>query len=104
MASIERTAYPRFKRYYTLNELRAIYTPTPSEKALALANSTGQRNYFNFIVLLKTFQRLGYFPKLSSMPVPIVNYIKDSLNLPEEMDLGYDQSRTLYRHRKAIRS
>ena len=104
MASIERTAYPRFKRYYTLNELRAIYTPTPSEKALALANSTGQRNYFNFIVLLKTFQRLGYFPKLSSIPVPIVNYIRDSLNLPEEMDLGYDQSRTLYRHRKAIRS
>ena len=104
MASIERTAYPRFKRYYTLNELREIYTPTPSEKALALANSAGQRNYFNFIVLLKTFQRLGYFPKLSSIPVPIVNYIRDSLNLPEEMDLGYDQSRTLYRHRKAIRS
>ena len=75
MASIERTAYPRLKRYFTPKELRRIYTPIPSEKSFALSNTTGQRNYFNLIVLLKTFQRLGYFPKLLEIPAIIVNHI-----------------------------
>lgn len=104
MASIERTAYPRLKRYFTPNELREIYTPIPSEKSFALSNTTGQRNYFNLIVLLKIFQRLGYFPKLSEIPAMIVNHIHNSLNLPDEVKLGYEQDRTLYRHKKVIRS
>ena len=104
MASIERTAYPRLKRYFTPKELRRIYTPIPSEKSFALSNTTGQRNYFNLIVLLKTFQRLGYFPKLLEIPAIIVNYIHNSLNLPDEVKLGYEQDRTLYRHKKVIRS
>jgi hypothetical protein len=36
VASIERTAYPRFKRYYTANELEEIYTPTKTEKGREL--------------------------------------------------------------------
>jgi hypothetical protein len=104
VASIERTAYPRFKRYYTPNELKTIYTPTPSEKSFALSNTSGQVNYFNLIVLLKTFQRLGYFPKLSEIPYQIVNCIHNNLNLPDEVKLGYDQGRTLYRHKNVIRS
>lgn len=104
MASIERTAYPRFKRYYTIKELETIYTPTPLETSFALSNTTGQVNYFNLIVLLKTFQRLGYFPKLSEIPSQIINYIHNRLNLPDEVKLGYEQGRTLYRHKNVIRS
>ena len=57
MASIERTAYPRFKRYYTSNDLCAIYTPTTIEITFALKVTTGEDNFFNLMVLLKVFQR-----------------------------------------------
>ncbi len=104
MASIERTAYPRFKRYFTPDELREIYTPTTTEIAFGLANTTGQKNFFNLIVLLKSFQRLGYFPQLAEIPTPIVSHIRDCLKLPESVGLGYAQSRSLYRHKSQIRS
>ena len=104
MASIERTAYPRFKRYFTPAELIEIYTPSPTEITFGLANTSGQKNFLNLIILLKSFQRLGYFPKLTEVPVQIVNHIRDNLNLPEETLLGYDQSRTLYRHKREIRA
>jgi len=35
MASIERTAYPRFKRAPTLYTLHVLYTPTEAEMAFA---------------------------------------------------------------------
>jgi hypothetical protein len=34
MASIERTAYPRFKPSLTTNELQALYCPTDEERVL----------------------------------------------------------------------
>lgn len=104
MTSIERTAYPRLKRYFTPLELAKFYTPTSSETKIALANTSGQDNYFNLIILLKTFRRLGYFPKLSEIPTQLVEHIRHSLNLPDKIKLGYDQNRTLYRHKKVIRS
>ncbi len=55
MTSIERTAYPRFKRYYTEKEIREIYTPTQSEKAFSRSHTAGQKNYLNLIISLKTF-------------------------------------------------
>ncbi len=57
LASIERTAYPRFKRYFTPKELREIYTPTPAEIAFGLSTTQGQVHFLNLMVLLKAFQR-----------------------------------------------
>ena len=103
LASIERTAYPRFKRYFTPKELREIYTPTPAEIAFGLSTTQGQVHFLNLIVLLKAFQRLGYFPKLTDIPKSLVNHIRTSLSLPSDISVGYEQSRTMYRHRTAIR-
>lgn len=103
MASIERTAYPRFKRYFTPKELREIYTPTPAEIGFGLSTTQGQVHFLNLMVLLKVFQRLGYFPKLTDIPKSLVNHIRTSLSLPSDISIGYEQSRTLYRHRAAIR-
>ena len=103
MASIERTAYPRFKRYYTAKELQEIYTPKPSEIAFGRTATTGEENYLNLIVLLKSFQRLGYFPKLSDIPDRVINYIRTFLKLPPNLDFGYQYSQILSRHKQAIR-
>ncbi len=103
MTSIERTAYPRFKRYYTPNELKQIYTPTQDEIKFAYEHTKGENNFLNIIVLLKSFQRLGYFPDLNNIPPQIINQIKKELSIPEEINCHYSQKRTLYRHRQLIR-
>jgi TnpA family transposase len=103
VSSIERTAYPKFKRHFTAKELTEIYTPSKSEIAFAYSTTKGQDNIFNLIVALKAFQRLGYFPKLSEIPPVVVNHIRSSLKLPSEIALGYENTKTMYRHRAAIR-
>lgn len=104
MASIERTAYPRFKRYYTSAELAKVYTPTSTEIAFGLAASQGQVNYLSLMVFLKVFQRLGYFPKLTDIPVQIIKHIRSFLKLPEQLSLSSINPRTLSRQKIAIRS
>lgn len=104
MASIERTAYPRFKRYYTAHELEEIYTPTQAERTFARQATTGKDNYFTWIVLLKVFQRLGYFPQIADIPAAIIEHIHSVLDLPEDIGLNCKYPPTLSRHRKAIRA
>lgn len=104
MASIERTAYPRFKRYYTPKDKREIYTPTKTEIAFALKVTKGEDNYFNLLVLLKVFQRLGYFPKIADIPGAVINHVRTALHLRQDLELSYQYPATLSRHKKAIRS
>jgi TnpA family transposase len=103
VTSIERTAYPRFKRQFTTKELTEIYTPTKSEIAFAYATTKGESNILNLVVILKAFQRLGYFPSLTDVPLKIVNHIRSSLKFPSEIVLGYENRKTMSRHRTAIR-
>src|SRR5215468_6272871 len=42
MASIERTAYPRFKPSLTANELHTLYCPTDDERALIATHARGE--------------------------------------------------------------
>jgi len=103
MASIERTAYPRFKRVPTPQDLHALYTPTNEEAALAERVTRPDGHRLNWLVLLKSFQRLGYFPKLDEVPTVIVTHIRDCLRLGPGMAPDYDEPRTLYRHHQTIR-
>ncbi len=103
MTSIERTAYPRFKRYYNNNELKSIYTPTTEERLFATEHTLNDNNYFYLLVVLKSFQRLGYFPKIEQIPLSIINHIKKILSLSEQLSIGYVNPRTYYRHQHLIR-
>lgn len=103
MASIERTAYPRFKRTYSNKELQHIYTPSMEETQFLYTIARGPENLLAAAVLLKSFQRLGYFPKAHDIPKVIVEHIRDSLNLPPNMSLDIKPSRTTRRHQQDIR-
>jgi len=103
VTSIERTAYPRFKRQFTAKELTEIYTPTKSEIAFAYTTTKGESNILNLVVILKAFQRLGYFPSLTEVPLRIVNHIRSILKFQEYVVLGYENRKTMFRHRTAIR-
>lgn len=41
MTTVERTAYPRFKKTFSKRELNTTYTPTPEEIAFAQAHAYG---------------------------------------------------------------
>jgi hypothetical protein len=83
MLSVNETAYPRFKTNSTPKDLTAIYTPNPEE--IGLANRLAQRiaPRVSFLVLLKTFQRLGYFPKLTDVPSAIIHHISLCISVPQ---------------------
>ena len=55
MASIERTAYPRFPRTLTLKDLQASFTPRPEEIEWAQRNSRTLERRLALLVLLKCF-------------------------------------------------
>jgi hypothetical protein len=63
VASVERTAYPRFKRIISDRELMQFFTPDEAEIAWA-AKRTHRRpeSLLTLLVLLKSCARLGYFP------------------------------------------
>ena len=52
MASIDRTAYPRFKRVVPVRELNEAFTPTADEVAWAVDRSLGDSNLLSLVVLL----------------------------------------------------
>ena len=106
MPAVHETAYPRLKEGVTPAELAEVYTPTAEELALAMRTSTRSGARLGFLVLLKTFQRLGYFVFVSDVPTPIVRHIARCLGTdhrPERL-LRYDESGTRRRHIPVIRA
>jgi hypothetical protein len=104
MPTVHETVYPRLKSAPTRRELVDLYTPTEGELELAERSSKGEPARLAFLVLLKTFQRLGYFVGLRDVPRGIVEHIghdRGMLIVPEAAD--YDESGTRRRHVKIIR-
>jgi len=73
---------------------------------LANTTTTGLRTRVCFLILLKTYQRLGYPVLLADVPAPIVNHIAQSVGVPSVplSIAGYDTSGTRQRHLGAIRA
>ncbi|WP_347402876.1 DUF4158 domain-containing protein [Protofrankia symbiont of Coriaria ruscifolia] len=63
VASIDRTAYPRFKRMVSGRELVEAFSPTADEFAWARGKTQNDQHLLALVVRLKSYQRLGYFPK-----------------------------------------
>lgn len=103
MASIERTAYPRFRHEPTARELQDSFTPTDEEAALGRSLVRSNEHLFGVILLLKGLQHLGYFPELTDVPASVVKHVRVCLRLAPDVMPAYDQSRTLRRHQTALR-
>ncbi|MBK1991002.1 Tn3 family transposase, partial [Sphaerospermopsis aphanizomenoides BCCUSP55] len=85
MTGIERTAYPRFKQHPTAKELAELYTPTPEEIKFVKSRVRTPEGLLCFMVMLKSFQRLGYFSHPASVPVAIIKHIRSGLKLRESV-------------------
>ena len=104
MASIERTAYPRFQPLPQARELTEYFTPTAEEMAFGQTLVQRPAALFPVILLLKCVQYLGYFPALSAIPAAIVNHVRVCLRLPAHLEPLTPPPRTLRRHEQAIRA
>ncbi|MGN9846103.1 DUF4158 domain-containing protein [Nonomuraea sp. H19] len=103
MTSIERTAYPRFKRFLSARELHVFYTPQTEEIAWASGQVRSDNHLLALMVQLKCFNRMGYFPRLDDVPEAVVAHIRRDLGLGEDVAAVYDSDRTRGHHRMLIR-
>lgn len=103
MTSIERTAYPRFKKHISKKELDQVYTPSQAELNFISKLACKYELRLGATLLLKSFQRLGYFPAFKDIPRPIVQHISELLNFKGNPYLDYEE-RTLYRQHQNIRA
>ena len=68
MASVDRTAYPRFKRNISVRELHEAYSPSLDEMDWARGLTGTDDHLLSLLVWLKSCQRLGYFPRPGEIP------------------------------------
>lgn len=104
MASIERTAYPRFPRTLTLKDLQAWFTPRPEETEWAQGFSRTPDRRLALLVMLKCFQFLRHFPTVESIPGEVVEHVSASLGMQPVTQIRYPAPTALYRHHKAVRA
>ena len=68
MTAIHETVYPRIRSTLSDKELEEIYTPTSDDLVFIHRVTKSTVAAFGGMVLLKTWQRVGYFPPLDTLP------------------------------------
>ncbi|MCB0262303.1 MAG: Tn3 family transposase [Calditrichaeota bacterium] len=107
MASIERTAYPRFKQKLTDEELKQCYQPDDKELSFVRHHARGDQLQLTLLVLLKAHQHLGSMPSPKEVPTQIKHYLASWLGLGSNISVLKESSvnkKSFYRYRQAIRA
>jgi hypothetical protein len=99
------TAYPRFKSRLSQTELEQFYTPLDTELLFCNSTTRSTTTRLGFVLLLKTYQRLGYFVTSKQVPNVIIEHIAASIGESCDKDnLGeYDISQARRKHLSAVR-
>jgi hypothetical protein len=82
MASIGRTAYPRFRRLVTARELASL-TPSEDDVAWAREHTRSDEHLFSLVLALVCFGQLGRFPRAGEVPVAVVEHFRRGLGLSQ---------------------
>lgn len=104
MASIDRTAYPSYRRTLPPSDLQRYYTPSDKERAWVARMARGPAKVLCCTLLLKAAQHLGYFPALDTVPERIVQHLRRTLDVPDTTTFFTITSRTRYTYHRHIRS
>jgi hypothetical protein len=103
VTSIERTAYPRFKRLITAHELHLFFAPTREEAAWAAERMDSDGHQLASLLALKSYQRMGRFPKPDEYPEMAVDFVRRTVEPPEGTLPSYATCRTAERQRTEVR-
>ena len=107
MASVERTAYPRFPRLLTPQKLRKLFTPSKDEVEWVAASSRGEDRRLSLTVQLKCFQYLHFFQPAESIPPEVVEHVAVCLGFAPQQQLRYPEASgngALYRDHDKVRA
>lgn len=104
MASIERTAYPRFTSPLTAQELQDLYCPTAEDRAFVSSQTADPTQQLTLLARLKGHQHLGYVPQLEEIPDAIRLYLCQQLHLPATTAWGPETQINRHRQRRSIRA
>jgi hypothetical protein len=105
MPGISDTAYPRLKPNPSAQELDEVYTPNLFEGSWVEQRTREPVPRTGLLVLLKTFQRLGYFVMMDEVPKPILQHIAACAGY-DAVPAGlaeYDASSVRRRHMALVR-
>jgi Domain of unknown function (DUF4158) len=105
MPGVSDTAYPRLKPNPSAKELDEVYTPDLFEGTWVEQRTREPVPRVGLLVLLKTFQRLGYFVMLEEVPKPILRHIAQCAGFDVVPDglAAYDASSVRRRHMALVR-
>jgi Domain of unknown function (DUF4158) len=103
VASIDRTAYPRFKRSISVRELREAYSPSLDELEWARQMTDSDEALLSLTMCLKCCQRLGYFARFDEVPASIVGHLRQELGLHELVNPATVPDKTVRNHRGLVR-
>lgn len=98
MPLVSDTAYPRLEVNPDAAEV-ARFTPTPVEIAFITSRTRQSGPRLALLILLKTFQRLGYFPPLGRVPAPIVAHLAREAGFADAIDTLVHYESSTYRSR-----
>jgi hypothetical protein len=103
VTSVDRTAYPRFPRVVSGRELAEAFTPSDGEVDWARGRTQDAGHLLGLVVWLKSYQQLGYFPKLAEVPGAVAGHVRGVLGLPDRVGLEQATERSAQRHRQFVR-
>lgn len=104
MISPTDTVYPILKDNMSLQELNSCFMPTEEELKFVENETRSLASKFCFLITLKTFQNLGYFIAIKSIPKNILDFISEQLFIDkyDEFLNDYGNSRTRTYHMDKI--
>lgn len=102
MATVSDTAYPRLPSAIALPELKRLFCLTRRESQWLSAQRIDQSAQRDTAIYLKCFQSLGYFPRPSRIPAPVVQFISSELKMDPVSSIAPNQ-RSSHRIKQAVR-
>jgi hypothetical protein len=103
LTSIERTAYPQFRRFTTARVLHVFFTPTEDEAAWARERTETPEALLALLVDLKCFQKMARFRAREEVPAAVIDHVRHCAGLAPETGPDHGAARTAKWHRAQVR-
>ena len=103
MTSIERTAYPQFRRLTSARVLHVFFTPSEDEVAWARERTEAPEALLALLVDLKCFQKMARFCSREEIPRAVTDHVRHCLGLAPEVEPDHGAARTARWHRGQVR-
>ena len=104
MTSIERTAYPQFRRLTSARVLHVFFTPAAEEVAWARERTASPEALLALVLDLKCFQKMARFCSREEIPEVVADHVRRCLGLRRETEPDHGAARTAKWHRNQVRA